>query len=41
VRSGILKRGLLEGEPGFFVAATDAFYVFLRWARVWDRERRP
>ena len=20
--------------------ATDAFYVFLRWARVWDRERR-
>ena len=40
VRSGILKRGLLEGHPGLFVAATDAFYVFLRWARVWDRERR-
>jgi len=39
VRSGILKRGLLEGQPGLFVAATDAFYVFLRWARVWDRER--
>jgi len=40
VRSGILKRGFLEGHPGLFVAATDAFYVFLRWARVWDRERR-
>jgi Lipopolysaccharide kinase (Kdo/WaaP) family/Glycosyl transferase family 2 len=40
VRSGILKRGFLEGHPGFFLAATDAFYVFLRWARVWDRERR-
>jgi tRNA A-37 threonylcarbamoyl transferase component Bud32 len=40
VRSGILKRGFLEGRPGFFLAATDAFYVFLRWARVWDRERR-
>jgi len=40
LRSGVLKRGLLEGRPGFFLAATDAFYVFLRWARVWDRERR-
>ena len=29
-----------RGTPGFFVAATDAFYVFLRWARVWERERR-
>jgi hypothetical protein len=39
LRSGVLKRGLLEGRPGFFLAATDAFSVFLRWARVWDRER--
>jgi tRNA A-37 threonylcarbamoyl transferase component Bud32 len=40
VRAFVLKQGWREGVPGFFVAATDAFYVFLRWARVWDRERR-
>ncbi len=39
LRSAVLRRGLLEGHAGFFVAATDAFYVFLRWARVWERER--
>jgi hypothetical protein len=39
LRSWVLKRGLLEGIPGFFVAATDAFYAFLRWARIWERER--
>jgi hypothetical protein len=40
VRAFVLKQGWREGLPGFFVAATDAFYVFLRWARVWDRGRR-
>jgi hypothetical protein len=40
VRAYVIKRGFREGLPGFFMAATDAFYVFLRWARVWDRERR-
>ena len=40
VRAAVLRGGLREGHPGFFVAATDAFYVFLRWARVWERERR-
>ena len=39
-RAYVVKQGFREGVPGFFVAATDAFYVFLRWARVWDRERR-
>jgi hypothetical protein len=40
-RAYFIKRGVQEGLPGFFVAATDAFYTFLRWARVWERERRP
>jgi hypothetical protein len=40
VRAYVVKQSMREGLPGFFVAATDAFYVFLRWARVWDRERR-
>jgi hypothetical protein len=39
IRSFIVKRGALEGTAGLFVAATDAFYVFLRWASVWARRR--
>jgi hypothetical protein len=38
LRSYILKRGVLEGLPGLFVAATDAFYVYLRWAKVRERQ---
>jgi hypothetical protein len=40
VRAGIVRGGVLEGFPGLFVAATGAFYVFLRWAKVWERRRR-
>jgi hypothetical protein len=39
LRSWVVKRGALEGTAGLFVAATDAFYVFLRWASVWARRR--
>jgi glycosyltransferase A (GT-A) superfamily protein (DUF2064 family) len=40
LRAYFLRGALWEGMPGFFVAATDAFYLFLRWTRVWVRERR-
>src|SRR5206468_576453 len=33
-------RGVREGFPGLFVAATGAFYVFLRWAKVRERRAR-
>jgi len=39
VRSFVVKRGVFEGTAGLFVAATDAFYVFVRWASVWARRR--
>jgi len=32
-RSLVIDRGALEGWPGFFVAATAAFYVFLKYAK--------
>ena len=32
--------GFREGHRRALRGGTDAFYVFLRWARVWDRERR-
>lgn len=37
-RSYILKRGLLEGFPGFFVAVTAAIYVFLKYAKLKELE---
>ncbi len=38
VRSYILKRGFLEGFAGFYVAAAGAFYVFLKYAKLWELE---
>lgn len=32
-RSLVIDRGALEGWPGFFVAVTAAFYVFLKYAK--------
>jgi len=32
-RSLVVDRGVLEGWPGFFVAATAGFYVFLKYAK--------
>jgi hypothetical protein len=39
LRSFVIKRGACEGTAGLVVAATDAFYVFLRWASVFARQR--
>ena len=34
------KRGFIEGFPGFFVAVTAAVYVFLKYAKLRERELR-
>lgn len=39
-RSYVWKRGFLEGFPGFFVAATAAIYVFLKYAKLRELELR-
>jgi tRNA A-37 threonylcarbamoyl transferase component Bud32 len=42
VRAYLVRRACLEGLPGLFVALTDAFYTFLRFARLRERARvRP
>jgi hypothetical protein len=41
VRAWVLHRGALEGLPGLFVAATGAFYAFLRAAKVWEATAAP
>jgi len=39
----VLKAGFLDGVPGFIVAALGSYYVFLRYAKLWElrRVRRP
>ncbi len=37
-RSYIWKRGFLEGFPGFFLAATAAIYVFMKYAKLRELE---
>jgi glycosyltransferase involved in cell wall biosynthesis len=34
-----LKRGFLDGVPGFVIAAATAFHVFLKYAKLWELQR--
>jgi glycosyltransferase involved in cell wall biosynthesis len=40
LRAYVLKRGFLDGRPGLIVAALTAFHVFLKYAKLWERQRR-
>ncbi len=35
-----LKKGFLDGFPGFVIAVGAGFSVFLRWVKVWELERK-
>jgi len=37
LRFYVVNGGFREGIPGFFVAITSAFYVFLKYAKLWER----
>ena len=34
----IFKRGYKDGLPGFVLAVTSAFYIFLKFAKLWERQ---
>lgn len=40
LRSYVLRRGFLDGLPGFVIAVASAFYVFLKYAKLWERTRK-
>jgi hypothetical protein len=40
VRAYVLKAGFLDGMPGFLIAAMTAFHVLLKYAKLWELERR-
>jgi glycosyltransferase involved in cell wall biosynthesis len=39
LRAYLLKRGFLDGLPGFVIAAATAFHVLLKYAKLWELER--
>lgn len=39
-RGYVLKRGFLDGVPGLVVAIANGVYVFLKYAKLWERDRR-
>jgi len=40
LRFYFLKRGFLEGFAGFYVAVSAAFYVFLKYAKLWELQAK-
>lgn len=40
VRMYLLRAGFLDGVPGFIVAALAGYYVFLKYAKLWELCRR-
>jgi len=40
VRFYLMRRGFLEGQAGLFVAQSAAFYVFAKYAKLWEATHR-
>jgi glycosyltransferase involved in cell wall biosynthesis len=40
LRMYVLKAGFRDGVPGFLIAVTGAYYVFLKYAKLWEMTRR-
>jgi glycosyltransferase involved in cell wall biosynthesis len=36
LRNYLLRRGILDGIPGFIISAMNAYYVFLKFAKLWE-----
>jgi len=39
LRAYLLKQGFRDGVPGLVVAAATGFHVFLKYAKLWERQR--
>ncbi|MFH2000842.1 MAG: glycosyltransferase family 2 protein [Planctomycetota bacterium] len=39
LRMYFLRRGFLDGRKGFVIAVIGAFYVFLKYAKLWERHK--
>ncbi len=41
LRMYLLQRGFLDGVPGLMVAVMGSYYVFLKYAKLWEMSRDP
>jgi uncharacterized protein YggT (Ycf19 family) len=39
LRDYILKLGFLDGVPGIIIVASTMYYVFMKYAKLWELER--
>lgn len=39
IETYFLKRGFLDGMAGFIIAISAAYSVFLKWAKLWERQK--
>ena len=39
LRNYLLKRGFLDGTPGFIISAMNAYYVLLKFTKLWELEQ--
>ena len=40
LRNFVLRRGFADGAPGLIISILNSYYVFLKLAKVWERQRR-
>lgn len=41
LRSYILRQGFRDGTPGLIIAGFAAYYVFLKYAKLWEKQNLP
>lgn len=39
VKNYIIRRGFLDGIPGLIVYASGSFYVFMKYAKLWEKQK--
>jgi len=40
LRNYVLRRGILDGAPGLIVSGLNAYYVWLKYVKLWEAQRR-
>lgn len=40
IETYLIKLGFLDGLPGLIISVASAFYIFVKYAKMWERERR-
>ena len=41
LRNYVLKGGIRDGAAGFIISSMNAYYVFLKFAKLWENDRTP